>query len=131
MMSKELNLCKCGAKVEIASRNSCDYKIWCIGERKLFRRDYRTKSEAIEGWNASRFCQKPEPKDPLKAFARKVIEAKVWTYTELDGLDVQDLALELKLLEPFTVTEADVTEKSDLGVGDTGYTFSDILKEKE
>lgn len=68
--------------------------------------------------------------DILKEFARKVIASKVWAYVEMDGLEIQDLALELGLIESFTATEDDVTEYSDLGVGDTGYTFTEILKEQ-
>lgn len=68
-------------------------------------------------------------KNALKEFARKVIGAECWGYDSMDGLDIQDLAEVLGLLEQHTATEADVDEECDFEIGDPIYKFSDILQE--
>ena len=68
--------------------------------------------------------------EKLKQFARKVIGAHCWEYDSMDGLDIQDLAEVLGLLEQHTATANDVDEESDFEVGDKIYKFSEVLKEK-
>lgn len=65
----------------------------------------------------------------LKKFARKVIGSYCWEYDSMDGLDIQELAEVLGLLEQHTATEDDVDDESDFEVGDMIYKFSEILKE--
>ena len=67
--------------------------------------------------------------EKLKEFARKVIRA-LWS-SDLDELTIQDSAEELGLIVAAVVTKADISEYSDLGVGDAMYKFSDILKEQD
>ena len=134
---KELKPCPCGGKMELLNdqrhltqRVSRErFELVCADCGLTVRHPSKSTHKLIRLWNT----RLPDTGlvDAVKEFARKVIAAKVWTYYELDGLDVQELAVELKLLEPFTVTEDSVDEEFDLGVGDTGYKFTDILKEQD
>ncbi len=70
---------------------------------------------------------KASEEEPLKDFARKVIAAWCWG-DSMDGMDIQDLAEKLNLIEPHVATEDDVYEESDFEVGDMIYKFTDILR---
>ena len=65
----------------------------------------------------------------LKEFAQKVIKAECWDYDSLDGCDIQDLAEKLGLIKKCMATEADVDDRSDYGVGDMIYKFTETLKD--
>jgi hypothetical protein len=71
---------------------------------------------------------KKEIEDNLKEFARKVISGYCWGFP-LDGLDIQELAGSLELIEPHTATEADVDDESDYEVGDSIYKFTKELEQ--
>ena len=64
--------------------------------------------------------------DKLKQFARHVIRTECWSIEDMDGLEIQDLAEKLGLIEAHTVTEEDADD--DFGVGDTRYKFSEFMK---
>jgi hypothetical protein len=68
--------------------------------------------------------------EALRKFALKVIGSHCWGYDSMDGLDIQELAEVLGLLEQHTATTDDVDDESDFEVGDPIYKFSGILKEK-
>jgi len=63
----------------------------------------------------------------LKEFAHSVIKQECWGY-DMDGFEIQELAIKLNLLEPHIATESDVDEESDFEVGDKIYKFTDVLK---
>lgn len=67
----------------------------------------------------------------LKEFARKIIKEYCWglQIDEPDGNTIKDLAEKLGLIKPRIATEEDVSEFVDYEVGDTIFTFSDILDE--
>ena len=82
------------------------------------------EKQAIAAWNT----RQPDTElAALKGFAHAVI-SDCWNFT-LDAGEIQDLAEQLGLIVPHTVTtdEAD----GDYGVGDTMYQFSDIFKENK
>ena len=72
-----------------------------------------------------------QPDTELVKFARKVIGANCWGYDSMDGLDIQELAEVLGLLEQHTATKEDVDDESDFEVEDRIYKFSELLKEKD
>ena len=63
----------------------------------------------------------------LKEFARKIIKEYCWGM-EMDELDIQDLAEKFGLIVPYIVTEDDVDDESDFGVGDRNYKFSEEME---
>lgn len=67
----------------------------------------------------------------LKEFARKVIQAECWGDVPLDGVDIQELAEKLGLIESRFATEEDEHEFSDFVVGDVIFGYSDILTEQK
>ena len=67
--------------------------------------------------------------ESLKEFARHIIKEELWGYRGMDGMEIQDLAVKLGLIEPHTLTKEDVPMDYDLEVGDEIYMFTDILKE--
>ncbi len=66
-------------------------------------------------------------KESLKEFARTVIKEECWGIT-MDGLEIQDLAVNLGLLVEEVATEEDIDEDSDFEVGDKMYKFTDVLR---
>jgi len=64
----------------------------------------------------------------LQEFARHVIRQECRSIFDLDGFDIEELAKKLGLIVPRIVTEEDVDDESDYGVGDTIFVFSDTLK---
>lgn len=98
---------------------------------RLHRRTCLPKKADIRKWfKEARIAWNTRLTDTsLVKFAIKVIGAYCWGYDSMDGLDIQDLAEVLGLLEQHTVVKEDVDEESDFEVGDMIYKFSEILKE--
>jgi len=124
MANKELIPCPfCGSKRKI---EVCEDEMFYVQCMKCGTRTdcYICETDAIEAWND----RQPDTElAALKGFAHAVI-SDCWNFT-LDAGEIQDLAEQLGLIVPHTVTtdEAD----GDYGVGDTMYQFSDILKENK
>lgn len=64
----------------------------------------------------------------LRQFAKWVIHEACFDGMEIDGGSVQEMAVQLGLVEPFTVTQADLERVSDCDVGDTAYKYSNVLR---
>ena len=66
----------------------------------------------------------------LAEFARRVINVECWAcYEELDGYDLQEIAIKLGLIKRHIVTEDEADDLFE--AGDTKYRFTEILEEKE
>ena len=62
----------------------------------------------------------------LQEFAQYVIREQCWG-VEMDGIELQDLAVNLGLLAEHIATEADVGEEDDIEVGDKMFKFTEAL----
>ncbi len=137
-MADKLKVCPfCGGmcQAETANADKDSYIAGYVGRSKgyyvrcldclannLFNVGYETLSDAITAWNTRRTDSN------LKQFAQEVIRAECWG-DPMDGFDIQTLAEELGLVEPFTATEADIDEESDYEVGDVMLRFTKEMQE--
>ena len=68
----------------------------------------------------------------MREFARQVIKEHCWGQ-EMDGLEIQDLAVKLGLLESYIIAEGeqDMFGDNDFEVGDQMFVFTEALQGKK
>jgi hypothetical protein len=115
-------MCKCTKSYRLASESVC--KVCKIEQLEAEIKGH----EANIKLRADHVGKLQAELDKLKEFARKVIGGYCWG-VPLDGLDIQELAGSLELIEPRTATEADVDDESDYEVGDSIYKFTKELEQ--